>query len=773
MVPSPVRHDSKRAMRIALAHMRHAHTGGTERYLNELASFLAQRGHEVTIVCRRHEGAPHPNVRFAVLHRPALGKAWRTWSFARSLEAHLERHAYDLVFGLGKTWSHDVVRLGWGLHSRYLETLARFPTGGPLERALARARLTLRNRVVQRIEERALAPGAYRRVITNSHRVGRDVRERYGIPEVALATIHNGVDLERFHPRLSAGSGAALRATLGFAPEHLVVLFLGTGYARKGLDYLLSAFPALRARAPEARLLVVGYDSAARRFARRAERAGLRPYVRFLGGRRDPEACYGAADLYVLPTRYDPFANSTLEALASGLPVITSETNGGAELIEHRRQGSVIALEEGVAALEEELVFWADPGRRRAGSLAARELALRHGVAAKLALTERLLFEVAREREEPAPLQVVLLDTIRNFGGGEQWCLDAARSLTRLGHRVTIAGDERSALLARARVLGLETWGARTGALGNLAMAARLGRWMRTERSDLLVANVGRDLRSGALACARSGAALLQRRGIARAARGDPLTRFLYRRCVRRILVNCTAIERAMRRGAPYLEPERFALLENGVDLSAPARGDRERFRRALGLAPMTPVTAAIGRLAPMKGHEHLLSAWGEVCARIPGAVLCIAGEGELEADLRERAARLGLSGNVRFLGFQEDLADLYRGADLFVLSSVRDEGASHALLGAMAAGLSSVVTDCGGLAETVGEGGRIVPPGDPVALARAIAELLGDPAERARLGRTARARAEERHDPEKLARKLERVLVGVARQARAVSAAR
>jgi UDP-glucose:(heptosyl)LPS alpha-1,3-glucosyltransferase len=762
-------------MRIALAHMRHAHSGGTERYLNELAAFLARRGHEVTIVCRRHEAPPHPSVRFVVLHGFALGKSWRTWSFARSLAAHLERHDYDLVFGLGRSWSQDVVRLGWGLHARYLESLRRFPSGSALARAWRGASHALRDRVWQRIEERALAPegpGAPRRVITNAHRVAREVRERYGTPETALATIHNGVDLERFHPKLRDGPGARLRESLGLEREDLVVLFLGTGYARKGLDLVLAAFPALLARAPRARLVVAGYDSSASRWAREVERAGFAPHARFLGGRRDPEVCYAAADLYVLPTRYDPFANSTLEALAAGLPVITTSANGGSELLEHRRQGSVIELERGAGALEEELLFWADPARLREGAREARELARRHGIESKLAETERLLADVARERLAPAPLSVVLLDTLAGFGGGEQWCLDAARALGALGHRVTIAGVERGALLVRARELGLATFGGRAGGgFASLAFASALARRMRAERTDVLLANVGRDLRIGALACARSGAALVQRRGIARAARGDPLTRFLYRRRVRRIVVNCAAIERAVRAGAPYLGPERFALVENGVDLAASANGDRARFRASLRLEPAAPVAAVVGRLAPMKGHEHLLAAWREVRARVPHAVLCVAGEGELEGELRARARELGLADGVRFLGFQSELADLHRGVDLFVLASVRDEGASHALLAAMAAGLPSVVTDCGGLAETAGDGALVVPPADPAAMARAIVELLGDPARRARLAASARRRAEERHAPEQVARKLETVLVAAARQARAGSA--
>jgi UDP-glucose:(heptosyl)LPS alpha-1,3-glucosyltransferase len=379
-------------MRIALTHLRHARTGGTERYLDRLAAHLADRGHEVTIVCRSHAAAPHPAVRFQLARGFALGGAWRTWHFARAVERHLAGHAYDLVVGLGRTWTQDVLRLGGGCQRTYLE-LAHEWTLTPGERLLGGG--AWKHALAVRIEERALAGAAH--VIVNSDMVRRDVQRRYGLAGERLTTIHNGVDLERFHPRLCSGAGARRRQELGWGPDELVVLFLGTGYARKGLDLLLAAFPALVRARPEARLVVAGFDSARARHESRAAELGLAGRSRFVGGTLAPEELYAAADLYVLPTRYDPFANSTLEALASGLPVVTSTTNGAGELLRSRVQGSVVAVEDGAEALAAELLHWADPERRAAGARAARALAESHGEAAGFARAEEL-FERLRER---------------------------------------------------------------------------------------------------------------------------------------------------------------------------------------------------------------------------------------------------------------------------------------------------------------------------------------------------------------------------------------
>ena len=375
-------------MHAALVHMRHGPSGGTERYLDQLSAHLARAGHEVTVVCRSHGAPSHPSIRFRVLRSPAVGGAWRMWAFARAVERHVARERYDIVVGLGKTWSQDVLRLGGGSHASYVE-LAHAETLSPLERALGKGRL--KNALALAIERRALRPGAYRRVIANSRMVAEDVRERYGVPEERLAVIYNGVDIERFHPRLRGGPGIELRRALGIESGAPVVLFLGSGYGRKGLSELLEAFATLARERGDLRLLVAGRDSSQRAFEARARRLGIERACRFLGPRSDPETCYAAADLSVLPTRYDPFANTTLEALASGLPVITTATNGASELLAGGREGSVLPRERGPEALLAELRAWCDRDRLAAAAPAARALAERHSEPRAMQETSALL----------------------------------------------------------------------------------------------------------------------------------------------------------------------------------------------------------------------------------------------------------------------------------------------------------------------------------------------------------------------------------------------
>ncbi|HUR28639.1 MAG TPA: glycosyltransferase family 4 protein, partial [Planctomycetota bacterium] len=346
-----------------------------------------------------------------------------------------------------------------------------------------------------------------------------------------------------------------------------------------------------------------------------------------------------------------------------------------------------------------------------------------------------------------------------SWGGGEKWCVEAASALRMRGHRVAIACAEGSALQERAVAEKLDAWPLPLGVWRAPRAALLLARRLREERIELVVANVGRDVRLGAFACARSGAKLLQRRGIARPLKRDPLNRWIYRRCVRRVIANCAAIRDAMLAEGDVLDARRFVVIPNGVEVAAPADG--ARWRAEHGIAPDAPLAIAVGRLAPMKGHADLLRAWKRVSERVPRAVLAILGDGESRAELASLHAQLALGDSVHFVGFVRELSGAYAAAHALVLPSVRDEGCNNALLEAMARGLPAVVTRCGGLPECVVEGqtGHVVPIGDERALADALARLLAEPEQRALLGARARELAREKFSVARVTTQLEELL--------------
>jgi len=385
-------------MHVALVHMRHASIGGTELILERLSLRLAERGHQVTIVCRSHVAAAHPAIRFKELRSPAVGSAWRMWAFAADVERHVRDSSYDVVCGLGKTWTQDVLRTGGGSHATFVERMRGVNPGSWRQADWLRAP---KDRLALRIERKAFAPGAYRCVIANSKLVRDDVCARYGVPAERVEVIYNGVDLEKFHPRLRANS-AALRASLGCEEHGLVYLFLGKGFARKGLERLLRAFAQLVQSDPRARLWVVGRDSSQPRYEELARSLDIAAQVQFLGERADPQSLLAAADVHVLPTHYDSFAFTVLESLAVGTPVITTAAAGAAELLTPGVDGEVLGGDCSSEELAAAMARWSDRAFTRAAAAAARACAERHGFPAtmeRMALVlERTALEVRASR---------------------------------------------------------------------------------------------------------------------------------------------------------------------------------------------------------------------------------------------------------------------------------------------------------------------------------------------------------------------------------------
>jgi UDP-glucose:(heptosyl)LPS alpha-1,3-glucosyltransferase len=207
-----------------------------------------------------------------------------------------------------------------------------------------------------------------------------------------LSVVYNGVDLERFHPRLRTQHRADARGEAAVPAGAFTVLFAGSGFERKGLATAIRALHRLDD--PDARLLVLGRGDAAA-YRRLADELGVGARVEWLGARPDIERWYAAADVLILPTRYEPFGNVHLEALASGLPVVTSVVAGGAEIIDDRC-GAAVAPDDatGFAAALDKL-------RRRNPaevSDAARAAALPFTFARQVAALQEIYRQLGRNR---------------------------------------------------------------------------------------------------------------------------------------------------------------------------------------------------------------------------------------------------------------------------------------------------------------------------------------------------------------------------------------
>ena len=353
-------------MKIALIRQRYNPYGGAERFVERAMVALAAQNVELTLLARAWLGAAElaGEVRLIRCDPFYIGRVWRDWGFARSVCAALKTNAFDLVQSHERIACCDVYRAGDGVHRQWLANRAR--AAGPLERiALA---LNPYHLYTKAAEKRLFESPTLRAVICNSNMVKDEVRRHFGVAEEKLHVIYNGVDLAAFHPGLRQEWRARKRAELGISDSAMVFLFVGSGFARKGLPQLLRAMTGVRG----AHLIAVGED---RELALMQSAAGdmkLADRVHFTGGQDDVKPWYGMADCFVLPTLYDPFPNAALEAMASGLPLITTMQCGAAEFVESGVEGYICRDALDVVELARCLNLAAAPGQAAKMGAAAR-----------------------------------------------------------------------------------------------------------------------------------------------------------------------------------------------------------------------------------------------------------------------------------------------------------------------------------------------------------------------------------------------------------------
>jgi len=306
------------------------------------------------------------------------------WSFARDVRAALKEQEFDIINGLSQIYPQDVYRLGDGIHRHWLKV-----RGGTLVGRMWN-KVSLRHRMILHIEKKIFTTGNYRRIIANSKLCKEHANLYYDVPLELIDVVYTGIDSSRFNTSIRK-NGAALRTRLGISRAKVVILFAGMNFARKGLKPLLVAISQLNNK-EKYLVLIVGRGNLSP-YQRMIRRLGLGGNVVFCGFQPDMIPYYGTADIFVLPTYYDPCANVCLEAMACGLPVITTRENGASELILPEKSGIVLNHPEDTHDLVTWLERLEDPELRRSmGTLAQGQveaLSARKNAMATLSVYEK------------------------------------------------------------------------------------------------------------------------------------------------------------------------------------------------------------------------------------------------------------------------------------------------------------------------------------------------------------------------------------------------
>ena len=318
-------------MKIAINHTRFASTGGVERYLYNLVNHLLAAGHEIHYYCYKWEPFSHPRLFF---HRVPYIKGIRflkILSFAFFSKIMLQKENFDLILGFGKTYYQDIYRDGTGCLKEY-QKYSLPVIKNPIRRFFRK--ISLYQQVIQAIETRRYKPGNFKKIIANSQFVKNQILNRYNLSPEQVEVVYSGSDCKRFTPDNRVKHRGKIREQFGINCDDFLILFVGNDFMRKGLDILLKAVFHLLKVCPHLKALIVGKDRHEKKFKNLALSLGIENKTIFAGHYSDTPSLYAAADIFVLPSRFDPFPNVVLEAMASGLPVIVTEMSGAFEIVD-------------------------------------------------------------------------------------------------------------------------------------------------------------------------------------------------------------------------------------------------------------------------------------------------------------------------------------------------------------------------------------------------------------------------------------------------------
>ena len=368
-------------LRIAFVRRGYSRSGGAEAYLKRLADGIVRAGHEVQLVTTN--GWPEEQWPFGSIKRLA---ATTVIGFADELEQIRPQLQCDVLFSLERVWSCDIYRVGDGVHRAWLARRRKFEI--PLKQFIRGG--SRKHRDLLQLEESLFEKGKAGRVIAASEMVVNEIADLYRYPADRIDVVRNGVPLDqfRFDPALREKS----RAELKLNNDQISLLFAGSGWERKGLLFAIEAMALCKNQ--QLRLVVAGRGDS-RPYKTTRLRFWREDPVKFIGEVADLVPVYAAADIFILPTIYDPFSNACLEALVSGLPVITTRSNGFSEIIEDRKHGSILDDPANLVGLRDAIYFWSNRTLRHAARSANIERASQFDISWNVAQTLDILTRVA------------------------------------------------------------------------------------------------------------------------------------------------------------------------------------------------------------------------------------------------------------------------------------------------------------------------------------------------------------------------------------------
>ncbi len=354
-------------MKVAVVRYKYVNYGGAEGFVDQYTNQLASAGHEVHIFAHQWGAMNHPHLNVHLVPAWTFNAWIRSLSFSWFALRELRKGNFDIVQSHERIFFQDIYRAGDGCHREWLEQRKKFLS--PAKRIF----LTLNpfHRLILAMEKGLFEKGWCRKIVAISEMVKNDIQKHYRVPDDKIEVVYNGVSLTRFHPENKKRFRLMIREKMNIPESDVLIIFVGSGFERKGLKFLIQSLEFLPSDNWQLLLMGKGNWSRYLPFASRKNQKKIHCQEPV----DDLEKYYAAADIFVLPSIYEPFGNANLEALASGLPVVTSANSGAAEILEHGKNGRVVENPSDPKEIAENINALFDPAVRESMGQNARSLA--------------------------------------------------------------------------------------------------------------------------------------------------------------------------------------------------------------------------------------------------------------------------------------------------------------------------------------------------------------------------------------------------------------
>lgn len=347
--------------------------GGAETYMSDFAKYLIKKGHEVHFYTQDDIGE-YEGIKFHIIKLTGLAKKirWMQWtSFLKQARIESDKEKFDVVMGTGKCLGVNVFQ----------------PHGGTVRASHRQNAILVRNSfhtflknlsncispkhiVARRIEKQQYSnPKTI--FVAISQMVRGHMKEFYNVPDSRIELIYNGIDTSRFEPS-SDDEKIEMKKKLGLPLDKVIYSVVAHNFRLKGIREIIESAVLVKKNNPDFLIVVAGYGKQ-EPFLLQAEKAGVKDNIKFLGAVKTPEDVYKASDVYVQPTWYDPCSLVVLEAMASGLPVITTRFNGAGEFIDNGKEGYIVSRPDSTEELSVAMSNLLDGNVRKEQGAAARE----------------------------------------------------------------------------------------------------------------------------------------------------------------------------------------------------------------------------------------------------------------------------------------------------------------------------------------------------------------------------------------------------------------